>query len=91
MARNFVGITVMPEFVQNEGVQPVLDNLVHLARANAVATSPYVMEPADEKTGSREPPIDAGAGSVRLLDRPLWGRRELFVRTAPAFVPNLSF
>jgi len=91
MARNFVGITVMPEFVQNEGAQPVLDNLVHLARANAVATSPYVMEPADENTGGREPPIDAGAGSVRLLDRPLWGRRELFVRTAPAFVPNLGF
>src|SRR6187549_511874 len=56
--------------------------------ANAVATSPYVMEPADEKTGSREPPDDAGAGAVRLLDRPLWGQRELFIRTAPSFVLN---
>ena len=88
MPRNFVGITVMPEYLQNEGIERVLDNLVHRAGATAVATSPYVMEPADEKTGSREPPIDAGAGSVRLLDRPLWGKREIFVRTGPAFRPN---
>jgi hypothetical protein len=46
------------------------------------------MEPADAETGSREPPIDAGAGGVRLLDRTLWGRRELFVRTAPSYAPN---
>src|ERR687891_403308 len=37
-----------------------------------------------------EPPADAEAGKVRLLDRPLWGRRELFVRTAPSFVPDRS-
>jgi hypothetical protein len=49
------------------------------------------MEPADAKTGGREPPDDAGAGQVRLLDRPLWGKRELFVRTAPAFVPETRF
>jgi hypothetical protein len=86
-ARRFLGVTVMPEYIQNEGIDRVLDNLTGMG-ATAVATSPYVMEPADEKTGSREPPDDAGAGSVRLLDRPLWGRRELFVRTAPSFVPE---
>jgi len=90
MPRDFLGITMMPEFIQNEGVERVLDNLQYRARVTAVATSPYVMEPADEKTGSREPPVDAGAGSVRLLDRPLWGKRELWVRTAPSFVPDLS-
>ncbi|MCC6540230.1 MAG: hypothetical protein IT162_21970 [Bryobacterales bacterium] len=88
MPRNFVGITVMPEYIQNEGIEAVLDHLINRAGVTAVATSPYVMEPADEKTGSREPPIDAGAGSVRLLDRPLWGKRELFVRTGPAFQPD---
>src|SRR5581483_9572998 len=62
-------------------------NLVKMG-ATAVATSPYVMAPADEKTGNREPPDDAGAGKVRLLERPLWGKRELFVRTAPSFVPE---
>ncbi len=83
--RRFLGVTVLPEYVQVEGVDKVLDNLVRMG-ATAVATSPYVMEPADAKTGGREPPDDAGAGKVRLLDRPLWGRRELFVRTA--FVPE---
>lgn len=85
--RKFLGITVLPEYIQTEGIDQVLENLVRMG-ATAVATSPYVMEPADEKTGSREPPDDAGAGQVRLLDRALWGKRELFVRTAPAFVPE---
>lgn len=82
-----VGITVLPEYLQSEGIDGVLDNLQR-AGATAVATSPYVLEEADEQTGGREPPIDAGAGSVRLLDRPLWGKRELWVRTAPSFVPD---
>ena len=84
MSVHIVGVTVMPEFFQNEGVERVLDNLQG-AGCNAFATSPYVMQPAEEKTGSREPPIDAGAGKVRLLDRPLWGKRELYVSTAPSY------
>ena len=83
-----IGITVLPEFAQSEGVEHVVKNLVERAGANAVTTSPYVMEPADEKTGGREPPIDAGAGSVRRLDRDLFGKRELWVRTAPSFTPE---
>ncbi len=86
--RRFLGITVMPEYVQSEGIDGVLANLKRCG-ATAVATSPYVMEAADSKSGSREPPDDAGAGNVRLLDRSLWGRRELFVRTAPSFEPDL--
>ncbi len=84
-----VGVTVLPEYIQNEGVDSVLDRLA-AAGVTHVATSPYVMEPADQATGSREPPVDAGAGGVRLLDRPLWGKRELFVRTAPSFMPNVK-
>src|SRR5690606_31694705 len=85
--RRFLGITVMPEYLQNEGVDAVLDRLAAVG-VTAVATSPYVMEPADEQSGGREPPDDAGAGNVRLLDRPLWGQRALFVRTAPSFAPE---
>jgi len=85
---SFTGVTVMPEYIQNEGIDGVLNRLV-AAGVTAVSTSPYVMALADEKTGSREPPIDAGAGSVRLLDRPLWGKRELFVSTAPSFTPDV--
>jgi hypothetical protein len=82
-----LGITVMPEYLQTEGAPAVLDNLQR-AGATAIATSPYVLAPAPEGQGGREPPADGGAGLVRLLDRPLWGRRELWVRTAPAFVPD---
>jgi hypothetical protein len=85
-----IGITVFPEYFQTEGVDAVLGNLVARAGATAIATSPYVMELADPATGMREPPIDAGAGKVRLLDRPLWGRRELHVRVAPSFVPRAA-
>ena len=87
--KRLVGVTMMPEFMQTEGVDGVLRSLVERAGVTAITTSPYVMEPADEKTGSREPPVDAGAGKVRLLDRPLWGKRELWVRTAPSFVHDL--
>jgi hypothetical protein len=90
MEAPFLGITVMPEYIQNEGIEPLLDNLVRRAGVTAVATSPYVMAPADEASGAREPPDDAGVGKVRLLDRPLWGRRDLYVRTAPSFAPDRS-
>ena len=82
-----LGITVMPEWIQAEGVERVLDNL-ELAGANAVATSPYVMAPSSDPSAGREPPVDAGAGKVRLLDRDLWGKRELRCTTSPSFVPD---
>lgn len=85
----FAGITVMPEYLQSEGIERVLGNLKR-ARANAVATSPYLMAPSDAPDAQREPPIDAGAGSVRLLDRSLFGKRELRVTTAPSFEPDLA-
>jgi len=80
-----LGITVMPEWFACEGIEGVLDRVQKLG-ATAIATSPYVLEVAPDGEGAREPPLDAGAGSVRPLDRPLFGRRELWVRTAPAFV-----
>ena len=86
----FLGITVMPEDYQVEGIEQVLRNVKSRAGANAVATSPYVMEPSDPQHGQRQPPIDAGAGGVRLLDRPLWGKRELYTASSPSFVPNLK-
>ena len=81
------GVTVLPEHFQNEGVESVVERLA-AAKVDMIATSPYVMEPSNDKDAGREPPVDAGAGSVRLLDRPLWGKRELFVKTAPSFEPD---
>ena len=86
-----VGITVMPEYIQSETINGVLDNLQNKARVTAVSISPYVMGEIDKDKGSRAPPIDAGAGTVRLLDRSLWGKRELWVQTAPSFQPDLNF
>jgi hypothetical protein len=84
-AQSPLGITVMPEWFQDEGVDRVLDR-VQAVGATAIATSPYVLEAAPDGEGGREPPPDGEAGRVRPLDRPLLGRTELWVRTAPAFV-----
>jgi hypothetical protein len=77
----------MPEYIQSEGIQSVLDRIQRVG-ANQVATSPYQLIQTARGDGHREPPIDAGAGKVRLLDRPLWGKRELWFRITPSFRPN---
>ena len=82
-----LGITVMPEWIQHEGIEGVLAGLAR-AGATAIGTSPYVMRVSSEGVGGREPPDDAGEGKVRLLDRPIGGKRELWMVTAPSFVPD---
>jgi len=84
-----LGITVMPEWFQCEGVDSVLDRL-QAAGANALVTSPYLLEIAPAGEGAREPPPDGDAGGVRHLDRALWGARETWVRTAPSLVHDLK-
>ena len=42
----------------------------------------------DTVSGVTYSPCDQPLLQVRLLDRPLWGRRELFVTTAPSFAPE---
>ena len=84
-----LGVTVMPEWFQCEGIEPVLDRLQALG-ATALVTSPYLLEIAAPGQGAREPPPDGEAGAVRPLDRPLWGRVETWVRTAPCLVNDLS-
>ena len=87
-SNQMLGITVLPEYFQVEGIEPVLDNCQNIAGANTITTSPYVMRLASAGEGQREPPVDAGAGAVRILDRPLWGKRELHVLTSPSFHAN---
>jgi len=88
-ASRFLGITVLSDFLLSEGVEAVLDNLQR-AGATAVACNPTVTAPGDKSNGSWQPPADAGA-SVRLFDRPLWGKRELWVRSGPSFRPNPEY
>ncbi|MHA1566980.1 MAG: hypothetical protein ACTSX7_16840, partial [Alphaproteobacteria bacterium] len=83
-----LNVTVLPEFAQSEGPSAVLDNLCTRAGITAITTSPYVMEPSAAPDAGREPPADAKAGAVRLLDRDLFGKRALTVRTSPSFEPD---
>jgi len=78
-----------------------LDGLAS-AGVTAIAIAPAVSEAVDELEGRddagsseelprREPPVDAGEGSVRVIERKLWGKEEVLIRPAPSFEPNLDF
>lgn len=84
--QRFLGITVLGDYILCEGPQAVLDNVCR-AGADAVACNPTVTAPAAEGTGSFQPPIDAGS-SPRVFDRPLFGKRALWVQSGPSFRPN---
>ena len=73
-----LGVVLTPAEVQDEGLDRVLDNIVG-AGATAISPTLGVYAPGRPGEGSREPPLDV-SGQVRLLDRPLWGKRELWLR-----------
>lgn len=75
-----LGIVITPAEVQYEGLDAVLDNVQLRARAQRVNTTLGVYEPAPDGQGRREPPLDV-IGQARLLDRPLWGQRVLYLRS----------
>jgi len=87
--RRPLGITVLGDFLLSEGVSAVLEN-IHRAGATAVACNPTVTAPADEETGSFQPPIDRGS-SPRVFDRPLFGKPALWVRSGVSYHPNSEF
>lgn len=86
-----LGVTVLPEYIQSEGATAILDRIQRDLRGTSVTTSPCVAMEVVGGSGSREPPLHAGAGPKRLLERPLWGKREVWIQTAPSFVPNSAF
>jgi hypothetical protein len=83
---DFLGITVLGDFILSEGVEGIIDNLTHIG-ATAVTVNPTVTGPADEKTGSFQPPIDAGS-SPRVFDRELFGKHALWVRGGVSYRPR---
>lgn len=89
-SKRFLGITVMSPFFQNEGIERTLENIAERAGATAVAANTSVTAPANEGEGSFQPPDDAGA-SVRLFDRPLWGKQALWLRSSPGHQANLGY
>jgi hypothetical protein len=100
-AGRFLGVTVQPMYFQSEGVDSVLDSLA-AAGVNAIATAPSIYKevdhlPGDDDAGSseelprREPPVDGGAGSVRVVERLLWGKEEVLINPSPSAPPNMEF
>ncbi len=87
--KRFLGITVLGDYILNEGIDGVLANMEKCG-ATAVACNPTVTAPAEEGQGSFQPPDDAGS-SPRLFDRPLWGQRSLWVRSGAAYEPVADF
>ena len=81
----YVGVTVLCDYVLSEGVEAVLANL-HRIGASAVAVTPTVTTEAreGEQGASWQPPSDGGT-SPRLFDRPLFGKRSLWVRSGGSF------
>jgi len=85
--KRFLGITAMTPFVQTEGIEAVIFNVAERAGASAIATNTSVTAASHEGIGSFQPPDDAGA-SVRLFDRPIFGKNALWLRSGPGHTAN---
>ena len=83
-----LGIFVHPIDVQNEGLQPVFQNLESIGVTDICITS-RVGRLADADKGVRFPPLHID-GYRRKLARPLWGKREQRIEFFNAYKPNLS-
>jgi len=84
----FLGIQFTLAAVQYEGIHQVLDNIQN-AGGRAICTGLSLVQPVAEGNGRRMPPLDID-GYERLLDRPLWGKRELWLRGYLAHEPDLE-
>ncbi len=73
-----LGIHLSPAAVQYEGLNAVLDR-IQATGATAIGTGLTVFEPSHPGAGRRQPPLDVD-GTARLLDRPLWGKREIWLK-----------
>jgi hypothetical protein len=77
-----------PADVQAEGLPAVMDR-IQATGAQAIGTGLGVVQPVGEAEGHREPPLDID-GYERLLDRPLWGRRQLWLKGYRTYEPDLE-
>ncbi len=89
-SRKTLAVYCWAPHIQAEGVNAVLDNLQN-AGVNTISTTVYVAESTEPGPHAhREPPDDGGRGLNRIVDRPLWGRQEQFLRQSPAFAHDPS-
>ena len=90
LSKKTLAVYCWPPHVQAEGVNAVLDNLQQ-AGVNTVLIATYVSEPTDRANADRREPPDEGRTdkeAVRIIDRPLWGKREQYLRNSPSFASN---
>lgn len=78
MHKRFLGIVLATTAVQCEGLNAVMDNVQRVG-AQAICTAFGMAKEVERGRGHREPPLDID-GYERLLDRPLWGKRELWLQ-----------
>ena len=86
--RRFLGVFVPTVYLQDEGIERVLDGLI-AAGTRAIAIEPTIGRETAGSVGSRFPDLHVD-GFERILDRPLWGHRELRLETFSAYRPNLD-
>ena len=80
-----LGVIVWSPHLIFEGVSRVLDNL-EAAGVTDIAAIAQVAEPAtDASCGRREPPDDGNCGGGRMIDRPIWGKHEMFIHVEPSY------
>ncbi len=82
------GIVLTTAEIAAEGLDTVLDAVASTG-ANALSTSLGILWPGRPGDGVREPPLDV-AGAARLLDRPLWGQRELYLKGASPYAADAA-
>ncbi len=88
--KRFLGITVMTPFIQDEGIEATLANIVDRAGATAVTINTSVVAPMPEGQGQFQPPTDAGS-SPRLFDRTVWGKDYFWFRSGPGHRTHTEF
>ena len=86
MARKFLGMVMTPMDVQVEGLGVVMDRIAATG-ATAIGCGRGISREAPKGGGDREPPLDID-GYERVLDRPAWGKRELYLEGFSAAKPD---
>ena len=88
MAKKFLGMVMTPLDVQVEGLEGVMGR-IELTGATAISSDRNLNLQAPEGQGHRAPPLDID-GYERVFDRPVWGKRELYLEGFSTVKPDLS-
>jgi hypothetical protein len=80
------GVFIHPAFCQDAGIDQVYEQVAR-GGIDAVCLTPNIA--VADPGGTRVPPLH-GDGHRRVLNQPLWGKHELYLRFSPAHRPEAS-